>query len=269
MKKKFLNFKLVLVLTIGLTQYSNAQNVGISATGSTPDNSAMLDVSATDKGLLIPRVTLQSTVDAATILTPATSLLVYNTTAAGSGSTAVVPGFYYQSSSPATPLWVPFGGGASKFTVPFSAWRYSIIDASPSPMGGANSNGDNNIDYGNPAVSAPNNVKYSSDAIFTAQSNCTFNGLNGWINESFASGATVTVSLYRYRPTSGGTPPMGSLVGSTTVTCASSSNTYSFTIAPPATPFTAQQGDIFIVYASQPGSAANFIFSGSMEFINN
>jgi hypothetical protein len=38
---------------------SRAQNVGINATGAAPDASAMLDVSATDRGLLVPRGPLQ------------------------------------------------------------------------------------------------------------------------------------------------------------------------------------------------------------------
>lgn len=54
-----------------------AQNVGINATGTPPDPSAMLDVVAQDKGVLIPRLT---TTQRNAILNPATSLLIYNTT---------------------------------------------------------------------------------------------------------------------------------------------------------------------------------------------
>lgn len=35
----------------------NAQNVGISDDGSIPDNSAILDLNSTSKGLLLPRLT--------------------------------------------------------------------------------------------------------------------------------------------------------------------------------------------------------------------
>jgi hypothetical protein len=49
--------------------------------------------------MLIPRVALTGTGDATTIPSPATSLLVYNTAAAGSGTTAVVPGYYYWDGS--------------------------------------------------------------------------------------------------------------------------------------------------------------------------
>lgn len=71
-----------------------AQNVAINADASLPHSSAMLDVKNSNKGLLIPRVALTSTADVTTIPSPATSLMVYNTTAAGAGPTAVVPGYY-------------------------------------------------------------------------------------------------------------------------------------------------------------------------------
>lgn len=70
--------------------------VGIGTT--TPDASAKLEVSATDKGFLQPRVALNSTNNAEnTISNPATGLMVYNTATAGSGDTAVTPGVYYNN----------------------------------------------------------------------------------------------------------------------------------------------------------------------------
>ena len=71
---------------------SNAQNVGISNTGTTPNASAMLDVSSANKGVLITRVSLTSTTDVTTIANPATSLLVYNTNANMTGGGT---GYYY------------------------------------------------------------------------------------------------------------------------------------------------------------------------------
>lgn len=258
-----------LALTLIIASNSYSQNVGINATGTTPDASAMLDVESTDKGFLMPRVALTGTTDAATIANPATTLLVYNTAIAGAGATAVSPGFYYNSGTAAVPVWTPLAS-PSKFTIPFGDFRYRMIDATPSPMCGPNSIANEaNNNYGDPSISPPNNIKYNTDAIFTAQSNCTFNGLNGWISEPFASGAVVTVSLYVFPQVSGSTPPMGTLVGTTTVTCSSSSNIYSFSIPAPTTPFTAQQGDIFLLYFSQPAAGANFNINGSVEFINN
>ena len=55
----------------------------------------MLDVKSANIGLLIPRVALTGTTDVTTISSPATSLMVYNTSATGSGNTAVVAGYYY------------------------------------------------------------------------------------------------------------------------------------------------------------------------------
>ena len=71
---------------------SNAQNVGISNTGATPNASAMLDVSSANKGVLITRVSLTSTTDVTTIANPATSLLVYNTNSSMAGGGT---GYYY------------------------------------------------------------------------------------------------------------------------------------------------------------------------------
>lgn len=61
---------------------------GIGTT--TPHASAKLDVSATNKGFLPPRVTLTSATDATTIASPAEGLLVYNL-----GSVGLQAGYYY------------------------------------------------------------------------------------------------------------------------------------------------------------------------------
>lgn len=68
-----------------------AQSVGINASGTAPNASAMLDVNANNKGVLIPNVALTSTSSASPITTPATSLLVYNTATVND----VTPGYYF------------------------------------------------------------------------------------------------------------------------------------------------------------------------------
>ena len=58
----------------------------------TPNNSAQLDIVASNKGILIPRVSLQSNTDTSTITSGnIESLLVYNTNTASS----ITPGYYY------------------------------------------------------------------------------------------------------------------------------------------------------------------------------
>jgi len=71
----------------------------------------MLEVQAANKGILIPRVALTGTADAATVPLPATSLLVYNTTTAGVSPNNVIPGYYYNSGIPAAPVWKRFATG--------------------------------------------------------------------------------------------------------------------------------------------------------------
>ncbi|HNX08186.1 MAG TPA: hypothetical protein PKL96_11425, partial [Bacteroidales bacterium] len=63
------------VLLIGKNSFSQ-NNVGINTTGANPHPSAVLDVSATNKGLLIPRMT---TFQRMSIPNPANGLLVYDT----------------------------------------------------------------------------------------------------------------------------------------------------------------------------------------------
>jgi hypothetical protein len=84
----------------------NAQVVSINTTGAVGDNSAILDVDATNKGFLIPRVSLTSVTDNTTIASPATSLLIYNTATIGVYPNSIIPGFYYWDGT----KWIPLIG---------------------------------------------------------------------------------------------------------------------------------------------------------------
>lgn len=88
----------LLVIT---TMVGNSQNIGINATGSTPNSSAILDISDVTKGLLIPRMT-KAQRDA--IPSPAFGLSVFQTT----NDT----GFYYRRNTEwrkITDEWQPAG----------------------------------------------------------------------------------------------------------------------------------------------------------------
>jgi hypothetical protein len=73
---------------------SQNQNVSINTSGALPDASAILDVSATDKGFLIPRM---NSVQRQAIFSPATGLLVYDTS---------LDGFWFFNGI----QWAPVGG---------------------------------------------------------------------------------------------------------------------------------------------------------------
>jgi Chaperone of endosialidase len=85
------------VLTLFL--YSNiltAQNIGIGT--SSPHASAVLHLNSSNKGLLIPQVTLDSLKDVTSIPSPADGLIVFNTTASNQIGD-IARGYYYYSSA--------------------------------------------------------------------------------------------------------------------------------------------------------------------------
>lgn len=80
-------------LFFSLISFLSFSQVGINTTS--PDQSSILDVSANNKGILLPRVALTDPNDTNTILNPAVSLLVYNT----STTIDLTPGFYFWNGS--------------------------------------------------------------------------------------------------------------------------------------------------------------------------
>ncbi len=71
------------------------QGVSIGTTGTPPDPSAILDLQSADKGLLVPKVPLTAKNVTTPVVSPANTLLVYNTATAGTTPNNVMPGFYY------------------------------------------------------------------------------------------------------------------------------------------------------------------------------
>jgi hypothetical protein len=102
------NKGIVFLLVGMLASWQSFAQTGIGTT--TPNASAKLDVSATDRGFLPPRVALT----AANAFTPITGtssaaagLLVYNTATAGTAPNNVIPGYYYWNGS----IWIQISGG--------------------------------------------------------------------------------------------------------------------------------------------------------------
>jgi hypothetical protein len=97
--KKLLFFFLISVQLFAQT--------GIGTT--TPEASAKLDVTSSNKGFLPPRVTLTSLTDNTTIPNPATGLLVYNT----GNNVGLVAGYYYWNGSSWATISTATGSGVS------------------------------------------------------------------------------------------------------------------------------------------------------------
>lgn len=103
--KKLLHLKTSLFLAVLFILIVNSglvfgQNAGISPSGATlPNAAAGLDVNFTNKGLLIPRVTLVSTTSSAPLTANVAGMIVYNP----APNANVTPGFYFNDGT----KWVP------------------------------------------------------------------------------------------------------------------------------------------------------------------
>lgn len=96
---------LLAILLFLIASNADAQNIGIN--NPAPDASAVLDISSTDKGLLVPRVALSATNLTAPVTAPATGLMVFNTATAGTLPNNVTPGYYFWSGT----NWLRFDTG--------------------------------------------------------------------------------------------------------------------------------------------------------------
>jgi hypothetical protein len=99
----------LLILLISVSM-AHAQT-GIGTT--TPNASAKLDVSASDKGFLPPRIALTASNVASPITSPANGLLVYNTATAGTSPNNVIPGYYFWNGS----AWINMIGSTTASTI--------------------------------------------------------------------------------------------------------------------------------------------------------
>jgi hypothetical protein len=93
------------LIAFGLGYAAQAQSVAINTDGTAADNSALLDVKSSTKGLLAPRMTATQR---AAITNPATGLIVFQTDAP--------VGFYYNAGTPAVPSWIRLNDGVTSIT---------------------------------------------------------------------------------------------------------------------------------------------------------
>jgi hypothetical protein len=102
MFKRFSYILLYLSLPISIFAQQGIA-VGIDA----PDASSLMELSATNKGILIPRINIPDANAAAPVVSPAIGLLVYNTNAATANGNGI--GFYYWNNT----NWVKLIDGAA------------------------------------------------------------------------------------------------------------------------------------------------------------
>ncbi len=99
MKIPFLTLFAFLIFTVSPNLFG--QNVAINSTGSNPDTSAMLDISSTTSGFLMPRMT---TAQQNAIILPATGLLIFNST---------INVFMVNTGTPLSPFWTQLALGTA------------------------------------------------------------------------------------------------------------------------------------------------------------
>ena len=109
-----LRLALAAVLFLTLSMPAMAQlNIGSAAL---PNANAMLQVTSSNKGFLLPQVALTGTNSPAPLSANVAGMLVYNTATAGSGATAVTPGFYANDGTKWNQITTQSSPAAATFT---------------------------------------------------------------------------------------------------------------------------------------------------------
>ncbi|CAN5662242.1 hypothetical protein BH11BAC5_BH11BAC5_24090 [soil metagenome] len=190
--KQFLTTVIFVFAFATLSHTAGAQNMAINTDGSTPDASAMVDIASTTKGFLLPRMT---TTQQNAIPSPATGLLIFNTTDNG---------FKVNTGTPAAPVWTPllFSGNAITSVNGLTGATQTFTTGTSGSDFGISSSGSAHT-FNIPTASATNRGALSAAdwSIFngkqTALGFTPYNATNpsGYISSSSFAGATdATIS---------------------------------------------------------------------------
>ncbi len=87
--------KLLILFFLGLFAQGVYAQVKVGNNPTTINSNSVLELEATNKGLLLPRVTLSATNNASPLSAHVAGMIVYNTATAGTLPNDVVPGYYY------------------------------------------------------------------------------------------------------------------------------------------------------------------------------
>ncbi len=176
--------KYIFFIIVILHSLQNFAQTGIGTT--TPNASAKLDVNATDRGFLPPRVALTAT----NVFSPivgtsnlAAGLLVYNTATTTNVPNNVLPGYYYWNGS----TWVQISNGliidskTTGFTLSASDNNKVIIITSSTTVTVTVSNTSPNI---LPIGFSCQIIQGGAGAVTIAASGVTLNSSNGFVTRS-------------------------------------------------------------------------------------
>ncbi|MBB4805334.1 hypothetical protein HNP38_000606 [Chryseobacterium defluvii] len=210
MKINYFGKLLSVLLTLILYNHSYSQ-VGIGT--SSPDPSAILEVNSTTKGLLLPRVALNSLTDATTIPSPATGLLVWNN---GAGSLSA-QGFYFwnnsqwnllsvnNGSTPGSVItngWVTTGNNAGNYGGSGTNLSFGTgtsddlifkVNSSTSGRLGVN----NSVSFGNASNAAQNGIAIGMSSSSAYQATAVGNNAKANSNDAAAFGSNAVAGGYQ------------------------------------------------------------------------
>ncbi len=163
-------FKYILMFLIILPGLLKGQNVSFNTDGSNPDPSAIVDMSDTTRGMLVPRMDLSQRNN---IVNPATGLLIYQTNSDS--------GFYFNQGTPGSPSWERIGTASDS-----SLWSKNdtsiYYENGNVGIGVQDPQGPLHL-YGSGSLGAGSRLVFGDDYHFDAGNNnllLTFIGESGW-----------------------------------------------------------------------------------------
>ncbi|WP_428229031.1 hypothetical protein [Flavobacterium sp.] len=179
MKKTF-----ALIAVILGTISSTTAQIKVGSNPTSINSNSVLELESASKGLLMPRVSLTSTSSFAPLTAHVAGMTVYNTATAGTGATAVVPGYYYNDGA----QWVQTLNQATALKL--EPW-YNVATTSPATSNTQNIYQLGNVGIGTPApgvlLDVAKNNGVSEDALLrirntspVATGNTAFIGFNSY-----------------------------------------------------------------------------------------
>ncbi|WP_293788211.1 hypothetical protein [uncultured Pedobacter sp.] len=172
---------------------------------SNPDQSAVVDMKAGNKGVLFPRVALTGLTDITTIAAPANALTVFNTADAGTAPNIILPGYYYWNTTASK--WVRILNSGDAWSLNGNAGTAAAgsylgtTDGSPlifklnGILSGYLSNSSTGFGYGTLAKPGSYNVAIGRNSLSTPSFNGSSNTTVGNDNMSNAATASNNVAI--------------------------------------------------------------------------